>query len=91
MERYNGMKRSSSDSATNASREPETMFSNVGPGPESVQPKPWKQRFSFRQPRKQQPIEEVCWSQSEYELSECYHRSQYPLTSTNLQDEIASH
>lgn len=68
MDRYNGMKRSSSDSgATNASREPETMFSNVAPGPESVQPKPWKQRFSFRQPRKQQPIEEVCWSDSEHE------------------------
>ena len=59
---YNGMKRSSSESATNATREPETMFSNVAP--ESVQPKPWKQRFSFRQPRKQQPIEEVCWSHS---------------------------
>ena len=94
MERYNGMKRSSSESATNATREPETMFSNVAP--ESVQPKPWKQRFSFRQPRKQQPIEEVCSqsespSESEYELSECYHQSQYPLASTNLQDEISSH
>ena len=57
MDRYNGMKRSSSESATNATREPETtMFST--PGPENP-PKPWKQRFSFRQPKKQPPVEEV--------------------------------
>ena len=70
MERVNGgMKRSSSENATNATRDPETMFS-AGPGaggtgapgmPGSEGPgsKPWKQRFSFRQPRKQQTMEEV--------------------------------
>ena len=57
MDRYNGMKRSSSENATNATREPETMFST--PGPENLPPKPWKQRFSFRQPKKQAAVEEV--------------------------------
>ena len=44
-----GMKRSSSENATNFSREAET-------GLEADQhvTKPWKQRFSFRQPRRQQ-------------------------------------
>ena len=65
MERVNGgMKRSSSENATNATRDPETMFSNVVPGqqaalPDSVMSKPWKQRFSFRQPKKQATMEEV--------------------------------
>ena len=71
MERVNGgMKRSSSENATNATRDPETMFSaepgagtGAGapgiPGTEGPGSKPWKQRFSFRQPRKQQTLEEV--------------------------------
>ena len=69
MDRVNGgMKRSSSENATNATRDPETMFSQgpgAGPGgpgssgPEGPGSKPWKQRFSFRQPRKQQTLEEV--------------------------------
>ena len=67
MDRVNGgMKRSSSENATNATRDPETIFSNVvpgqaGAGPENLmsQSKPWKQRFSFRQPRKQPTLEEV--------------------------------
>ena len=67
MDRVNGgMKRSSSENATNATRDPETMFSadpgaGTGSGPPGITegPKPWKQRFSFRQPRKQQTLEEV--------------------------------
>ena len=69
MDRVNGgMKRSSSENATNATRDPETMFSaepgaGTGAGapgiPEGPGSKPWKQRFSFRQPRKQQTLEEV--------------------------------
>jgi len=49
------MKRSSSENATNATRDPETMSAN--PTDLSVT-KPWKQRFSFRQPRKQHTLEE---------------------------------
>lgn len=45
----NGMKRSSSENATNATREPEAVGEADLP-----LAKPWKQRFSFRQPRKQQ-------------------------------------
>ena len=62
MDRVNGgMKRSSSENATNATRDPETIFSNVSSttGPDPVISKPWKQRFSFRQPRKQATLEEV--------------------------------
>ena len=64
LDRVNGgMKRSSSENATNATRDPETMFSCVvsGPGQGQDTPlsKPWKQRFSFRQPKKQATLEEV--------------------------------
>ena len=62
MDKINGgMKRSSSENATNATRDPETMFSNPGAGAtaDTVMSKPWKQRFSFRQPRKQATLEEV--------------------------------
>ena len=41
-----GMKRSSSENATNATREPDTVDAD------QLVSKPWKQRFSFRQPRK---------------------------------------
>ena len=80
MERVNGgMKRSSSENATNATRDPETMFSQVAgagaggtgaagmPGVDG--PKPWKQRFSFRQPRKQQTLEEVSLAYCRWEIS----------------------
>ena len=69
LDRVNGgMKRSSSENATNATRDPETMFTQGpvgptgpgGPGASGTEgPKPWKQRFSFRQPRKQPTLEEV--------------------------------
>jgi len=45
-----GMKRSSSENATNATRDPETGVATT-PGELAVT-KPWKQRFSFRQPRR---------------------------------------
>ena len=57
MDRSNGMKRSSSENATNATRDPETMSANPT---DLTVTKPWKQRFIFRQPRKQHTLEEVC-------------------------------
>ena len=57
MDRLNGgMKRSSSENATNATRDPETMSSTAT---DLSITKPWKQRFSFRQPRRQHVLEEV--------------------------------